>query len=376
MNKNPLSDLSFFRFPDLTPEIVRNIILMFLLLVLTVLVTVLVQRWIMSRGRSSRRQAVFNRFSSEHHMSHALREVLSSLLRHTEAKDEFELVHNAQAYETAVHALARTADEATLADLGRLRRMLHLNVMNPDLEFFSTRQLLPDLPLRLTTTLGTERLDIYCALLGLDESAMLIDLPPDEEIFSLLQANPDVHLLYWRERDGETAFPIRLESVEDEEITAFRATHVLRDPGDFLRESFRLSADLPTTYHFLQRTELTSRRGLAARKDRPAPKHPGGEGRLIDVGFGGASLLTPELLPDGGFAQLRFDLNNQPLRLMMEVLSSTDAGNGHYLVRGQFRGIGEEARARLHNILIQEQVKRLRDGALLHIRHPEAPLQP
>ena len=96
-----------------------------------------------------------------------------------------------------------------------------------------------------------------------------------------------------------------------------------------------------------------------------APKPRQGEGRLVDISYGGASLVVEEPLGERGFLQLRFQLHKHPMRMMLEALSCTPMAEGRFLLRGQFRGPGEEARIRLNNTLTREQIKRLREKELL-----------
>jgi uncharacterized protein YjiS (DUF1127 family) len=362
--KAPLSDLSFFRFPELTPEVMRNILLLVVLLALTVLITVAGQRWLQTWNRRRRQRRALGRIASAQHMPPATREVLTRLMHEAGADDAFSLVHDAEGYEAAVERLAAEADEETLEHLARLRRMFHLNVMNPEQALISTRQLLADLPVRLLADIGVEKLDVYCAVLGTDERHLLLDLPRNEEILHLLRAHPQVLLVHWREPEGETVFRITLEPIGEGAFPAFRARHVHRDAEAANRSAFRLSVDLPVSYQFLERSELARLRGARGGGRRLSE----GEGRLIDLSYGGASFVAPEPLGDRGFAQLRFQLHAQPLSLMLEVLSRAPLGEGGFLVRGQFRGLGEEARVKLNGILSREQIKRLREKELLHIR--------
>jgi hypothetical protein len=362
-DKPPLSDLSFFRFPELTGEVVRNIVLLILLLILTVLVTVAlqgrVQRWLQHRSRRSR----FAKAARGEHEDPQVRAVLRRLMRGAPVRDEFAFLHDAEAFETAAERLAAEGDDPELAALARLRRTHHLNVMNPELALVSTRQLLQDLPVRLLADIGPEKLDLYCALLRVDERWLLLDLPHEEEIFQLLRQHPQVLLLYWREREGEAVFRLVLEPMEEGPLVLFRARHALRDLDAAHRSAFRLSVDLPAEYQFLERSELSRlRKGGGERHARQ------GQARVIDLSYGGASVRVEEPLGERGLAQLAFELHGKPMRLMLEVLSSSPLPEGGHLVRGQFRGLGEEARVRLNNVLYREQIKRLRDKELLRIR--------
>lgn len=364
MEKHPLSDLSFFRFPELTPEVVRNIVLLFLLLILTVAVTVWVQHRITEWVRTRSRRRTFERVSSELHMPAPAREVLVRLNELAGAKNEFDLVKNAQAFEEAVERLiSETGGEAVESPLGHLRRALHLNVMNPDLELVCTRQLLQDLPVRLIVNIGEERLDLYCSLMKVTEETLLFDMPQAEDVLTLLRNNPDALLIFWREKEGETVFRIRLEPIEGQAIPLFRADHAFRDRDMAQRADFRLTTDLPLHFQF-----IASHDALARKRKQPAPAPLTGEGRLVDLSYGGASLVAPQPLAVGGFAQLNFKLHGHPLRMMLEVLSERPTGGGDYLVHGRFPVHADETGNLLRKMLVREQIKRLRDKDLLHFR--------
>jgi hypothetical protein len=361
---HPLSDLSFFRFPELTGEVVRDIALLLVLLALTVLVTVAlqnrVQRWLNRRaGRSH-----LGRFFQEHRLDARARALFQRLMALAGARDEFAFVLDAEAYEHAAAQMAERGDEAELAELALLRRALHLNVMNAERPLVSTRQLLAELPVRLVAHIGPELLDLYCALLSVDERHLLIALPEQDEVSRLLAAHPDVFLIYWREREGEAVFRIRLEPYAGEGTPLFGAAHAFRDPGAQQRDDFRLTLDVPATCQLVARPGAGRRAPGAA---APPPAGPG-EGRLLDLSYGGASLRVGEAPEPHALLQLGFDLHGRPLRLLLEVLSVTPEPEGRHLLRGRFRGLGEEARARLHASLYREQLRRLRDKALLHVR--------
>ncbi len=236
--------------------------------------------------------------------------------------------------------------------------------MNPELGLVSTRQLLQDLPVRIEAMIGGEKLDLYCTLLAVDERYLLLDLPQDAEVRRLLRTHRDVLLLVWRENGGEAVFRITLEPLEDGDVVAFRARHAFRDTTAQQRTAFRLAVDLPATYQFVQRGELARRLGRAGE-----PRHLSrGDARITDLSFGGASLIVSEPLEERGLAQLHFDLQGKPVRLMLEVLSTTALTGGGWLVRGQFRGLGEDARVRLHAVLTREQLRRLRERESVRVR--------
>ena len=364
MNDSPLSDLSFFRFPDLTSDVVRNILLLVILLGLTVFFTILIQRKVANLSQKRSRRRTFDHFASDHRMDKPLREYLSRMVERSGKKDEFELINDSLAYESGVAELVETADEEELIQLGNLRRTLHLNVMNPEVDLVCTRQLLQDLPVRLLSTHEDGKLDLYCGLLAVSEDSLLIDLPFEEGIFTLLKKNPGVFLLFWREGEGETVFRVKLDVDEEGAFPVISARHVFVDEELANRASFRLSVDQPVTYRFMKRKDLLRRVGKPRRIESAREL----EGRLVDLGYGGASLLTYQPLDEHGFAQIGVKLQGQIMRLMLEVLSHSPQGTGQFLVHGQFRGMDEDTRVRLNRILSREQIKRLRGKEQLHFK--------
>ena len=362
MKKSPLSDLSFFKFPDLTPEVVQNIVLVFILMAFTVLITVMVQRWIYTHSaRDSQRK---KKRHAEAGLPKTSRDVLARLLTFSDAVNVDMLLADSPVFEAAVDAMVASASEEELAELHKLRRSLRRNVMNPDETLISTRQLLAELPLRLMSNVKGERLDLYCDLLELDETHMLFDLFHDEEVFEVLRSYPHVRLVYWREGEEEVVFQITLEEVREGRVPLFRAKHATRDVVAGQRAEFRLSVDLPLVIHYIPREEL--------KKGSVKSTHPReSEGRLLDISFGGASFYSQRPLPPHGFAQLQFELHDQPLRTMVEVTSSLAMGEGSYggfLVRGQLRGLAGDARTRLHTFLTREQIRRLRDRQVFRFK--------
>lgn len=377
---SPLSDLSFFRFPELTADKVQNITVLVVLLILTVVLTVLVQRLLARYLERGRRRASFGKLSSGQHMPPSRRAVLEQLRESSGFKDAFDLVHDAEAFEGAVAAWAPGAREAQLKELAVLRRSLNLHVMNAELALVSTRQLLADLPLRLLAEIGPEKLDLYCAPLRVDERNLYFDMHGDEDIHALLVQNPDVLLVFWREQDGETVFHLTLDPVPGEGPALFRAAHALYDPEAAQRADFRLTLDTAAEYRLVAKRRLglspepeisraTARKGASAGTAEAAEAAvAAGSGRMVDISHGGASLLLPEPPEPGGYAEIGFALNQHPQRAMIEVLSATPAEQGRYLVRGRFRGMGEEARGQLARAMTSEQLRRLRQRRRIHIR--------
>ncbi len=367
MEKHPLSDLSFFRFPALTSDVVWNIALLFGLLGLTVVVTVMVQRRLAAWSRTRTRRVALHRFSSERSMPEAMRQVLERLMAMADVDTEFELVRQARVYEEAVaRLLARNPQETEFlaGQLGKIRRILHLNVMNPDLELVSTRQLLQDLPVRILTGPGLERLDLYCPVFKMTEEVLIFDLPRRKEVVRAVRANPEALLVYWRPEDGETVFRISLEPVEGEGLTLFRAAHAFREDSLAQRTAFRLTTDIPLHFAYLAARAVLSRRG----GKKAAGETQAGEGLLVDLGYGGASLELPQMLKPGGFAQLNFQLGGRPMEVLFEVLSVMPRAGKDFLIRGRFPAHTDEGAETLRKYLAREQTKRLRENEMLRVR--------
>ena len=370
MEKYPLSDLRFFRFPALTSDVIWNIVLLFALLGLTVVVTVMVHRRLAAWGQTRTRRQALQRFSSEHRMPEGMRGVLEQLMEFAEVTTEIELLSNARVYEEAVtRFLARRPEAAELdgQQLEKIRRALHLNVMNPELELVSTRQLLQDLPVRILIGLGGERLDMYCSVFKITEEVLIFDLPRQKDVLRLIRANPEALLVFWRPEDGETVFRILLDPIEGEGLTLFRATHVFREDELAQRAAFRLTTDIPLRYGYLEARAVLSRQGFRGGK-KGARKTQTGEGKVVDLGYGGASLELPQRLQPGGFAQLKFELNGRPMEVMFEVLATMQKEEARFLIRGRFPVHTDEGHQTLRKFLLREQTKRLRENELLTIR--------
>ena len=356
-DKYPLSDLSFFRFPDLTLDTVGSIVLLGILLVSVVVLTVLTQLWLMRRLRRRQQERNFDRLAGKGQMDMQMRSLLEHLVAHAPKRMKgFDLVHNVPAFERAVAAFVPKADDATLRDLSHLRRMFRINVMNVDLPLLSTRQLVQDQPVRFTAFTGGDRIDLYCTLLRVDER-FLYFIPPDPgDLERWVEEEPLMTLLFWRRRDGEVRFRVLVEPIWEGEMVIFRCSHAFRERSPRNPDAFRLTLEAPMRYQFFSPGRLKRAPGSAAAQEASLS----GEGRLLDMGPGGALVEISESLEQGGFLHLEFKLHETVQVAMMEVLSTTPAGAGHYHLRGQFRGMGSDALARLVNALIREQTSRLK----------------
>jgi len=356
--KHPLDDLSFFKFPDLTQEIVRNIILLFLLIAAVVIITILLQRWFYFMGskRRSREAATFRADRSR--KDPESQKVIEKLLSLSGVRGGLEaLLVEAEAFERVVERFVREATTEELDTLRRLRRSFHQTVMNPELELISTRQLLEDIPLRIITTIGKERLDLYCSVMKADERFLYFDLAFHQEVFQLLADFPDIRLVHWSEERGETNFPIRLEPVAGgSALPVFRAAHAFNDQSRGKRQEFRLTVDLPTRYHYVAPESLRKLRG-----EQDGAKPAEGEGAIRDLSYGGAAFISDHALAAGGFAQLQFSAHEKPLRIMVEVTSSQWEEGSGFLIRGKLRGMAEDAKSTLYHFISREQVKRIRE---------------
>lgn len=368
------SNLQWLRFPQGTDETITMFFVVTLAIVLTVIATIFIQGWVQTLldkiPRTPRKHVddLLQRLEPE---SRAALELLMPLAG---LKAPGGLLHDANLLEQAIaRYVAQAPAPEDLSAFTRLRRRLGLTAMNPSTPMISTRQLLPDLTVRLMATIGSERLDLYCQLLEVSERYLLIDMPYDREIYSLLSLHPDVFLVFWRESDGETAFKVHLISIHSGRISAFRCEHALRSGDAAARQDFRLTMDLPVSYQFLDRGSLALHQ-QAGKEVTPVR----GEARLVDLSEGGAALLCDQPLADHGFAQLHFSLKDQtlkdrPIRAMLEVLTQTPAPDGKTLVRGHFRGTSHETRGLIHGFLTREQFKRIQMREHLVVSTKEAP---
>lgn len=358
-----LNDLSFLRFPELTPGVLQSIMLLFLLLALTVLATVVVQRIVLQQGERRRERA-----RVEQRVAHASggergMHLLGELAAYVEERYPEQLAGDPARYEEAVERmLAREPQRAP--ELRTLRRGLRMNVMNPDVPVLSTRQMLEELPVRIVASMGEERLDLYCTLLSVDEQRLLIQLPFEEDIHTVLTRQPQVNLLYWREREGETVFNLTLEPVEVGHMAVYRAAHGFRDETAGQRAAYRLTVDWPVFYRYLAPEQLRSAREQGAKRPRPVE----GNGRMVDVGYGGAAFSAPQAMQVGGLVQVQCTLSDKPFHAMLAVHTCAPQEGGRYLVRGAWRGMQDDMRALLSGTLQREQLKRLRQKELIHRR--------
>lgn len=363
MAKSPLDDLSFFKFPELTQEVVRDIVILFVVIGLTALATIVIQRFLNRLQRARQRQDALQRFFAGAHITPGQKLVLDKLLRLSSAKNLSGLVSDAAIYEQAVARMVEGGDVEDIEVLGSLRRVFHQNVMNPTLEFVSTRQLLPDLSMRLIARVGEEKLDLYCSLLDIDEQLLYFDLSYDIEIAALLRAAPDVMLVYWRERGGETLFQLQLEHAPSEDgAPLFRARHQFCAEDVVQRADFRLSVNMGVRFNYHERDALRALRGAVGE----LPQAQLGSGKMVDLSFGGGAFKSDLQLAANGIAQLTFNIQRQAVRLMLEVRSSLALDDGNYIIRGRWRGTMGEGRALLNKTLTREQVKRLREKGAFH----------
>jgi hypothetical protein len=353
-NQSLSTNLKWLSFPQATSETVTMFIFVMVAIVLTFIVTLLLNQWFQAlldklpHRKKQKSVAIAERLEPDMRLTlDRLKPVAG--IRHIE-----DLLTDPAKFEQAVAAYVAAAPlQENLNGIGLLRRRIGFTVMNPLTEVISTRQLLPDLTVRLVATVGDEKLDLYCPLLEATERHLLIDVPYQREIYELLRQHPDVFLLYWRESDGETAFKVKLLPLHTDHISAFRCVHALR-AEDAGRTDFRLTVDLPVSYQFVDLHSVMEHRESG--KEVSAIR---GEGKIVDLSHGGASFLSDHALLDHGFAQLHFTVGDQPVRVMLEVLNQSPAGDGKTLVRGKFRGLSPELAGFLNGFLTREQFKRI-----------------
>jgi hypothetical protein len=363
MAKSPLDDLSFFKFPELTTDVVRNIVILFAVIVLTALGTLFAQR-VLNRLQWKRQQRQkLRQFLAGARLTPGQKTVLGRLLDLSSTSKLHELVSDATLYEHAVARIVEGGAAEDIAELGGLRRIFHQNVMNPTLEFVSTRQLQPDLPLRLMANVGEDKLDLYCSLLDIDEQLLYFDLNDDKEVLDVLRAAPKVSLVFWRERGGETLFQIQLEQVPTEEgLPLFRASHEFRAEDVVQREAFRLTVNMPMQFSYVQRDAMQKIRDSIGEVAAPVA----GKGKIVDLSFGGGAFVCDKALATSGIAQLSFNIQRRPVRIMLEVRSNLMLDDGKTIIRGRWRGTQGEGRGVLNRYLSREQMKRLREKGAFH----------
>ena len=295
-----------FRFPELNTDALANFGWLLLLLAATALATVIIHRMLERRHARRARRHALERLSTELQFPHHLQQLLALLVRISGHKEGSDLLRDAWTFE---HAVQRLYDEDTYADqeaVQELRRHFHLNVSNPHLDTESTRQLLADQAIRLIASVEGETLDLYCTLVDVNESFLLIHLPEEPEIHALLEANPSVRLVVWREHEGETVFRTPLEFVPSEGMMLVHAKHAFRSKEQMKRSDFRLAVDFPVTYRYVERGQLNKL--SAAERQELDMRH--GEGRMVDMSYGGAAFAADQQLSPGGFAQLKFSLES------------------------------------------------------------------
>ena len=127
------------------------------------------------------------------------------------------------------------------------------------------------------------------------------------------------------------------------------------------RTDFRLTVDFPLTYVYIEREKLGKVRAGGPHVDMVK-----GEGRLIDLSYGGAAFTAPTALEAEGFAQLQFTIHDDPVHMMLEVLDRYRAEDGTWIHRGRFRGMSQDAKNRVYRYLSREQVARLREKEAFH----------
>ena len=362
MNPSPLSDLSFFKFPALTGQVVQNIVLVLLLLALTVLVTVLVQRWAQERHTRSRERAHFRRLTGARSTDGAVEKLLKRLTAYAATKEPMDLMRDAAAFETAVVQVLAEGRPEDLPVLAHVRQVFHINVINPNLEVVSTRQLLRDLPVRIVTRDGDAVLDVYCTLLKVDEQMFTLALPPERDVEARLRQQPHVQLIYWRENEGETVFEVELEPVSTEDLVLFRAAHALRAEDFTQRKDFRISIDVPLHFTYITRDQL----GLH-QSGQEIGGAQSGEGHMVDLSYGGASFVCAGTMAPHGLVQLKFNLHDVAARVVLEVGSVSDQSGGQHLVRGYFRGLSGDMRAQLNHFIYREQMRRQRQKEVIRV---------
>jgi len=356
-----MNDLRFLRFPQGNLETVLEFVAVLVLMAGTVIATLIVQRWAQSWWDTRVREGGGAKAGPK--LDPRQQAALDLLKFFTDPAQGHRIAKEARAFEEAVERSLPAASDADLADIRSLRLQLHMTVSNSEQEVISTRQLVEESPVRVLATVSGERLDLYCTLLEVNERYLMIEVPYQEEAYSLLAANPAVCLVYWGEERGEVLFDVTLEPVQAAGVPAFRAKHGIRSKAASKRGDFRLTVDLPITYAYMSREEL-----IRHKQSGQGEVNVRGEGRVTDLSHGGAALMVSHAMAKGGLAQVHMTLAEEPVRMMMEVLNVGSAGDGLYSVRGRFRGANPEFSGRLNAYLSREQIRRLREKETILVK--------
>jgi hypothetical protein len=368
---NLLRDLTVFRFSETSAQALSNLALVLVTVLVLYILTLIVQRQVRRwRARRARRR-VTERVTEELRFPRHLRDMLERLTQISGLSDSDQLTRDAWAFE---HAVQRLYDEDTEADVDAvsdLRELMHLNVRNPSLRTESTRQLVAEQPVRILAHVEGETLDLYCSLVEVNELYMLIHIPEDADIHAVLQADPRVRLVVWREHEGETQFRTRLEFVPNEGMALAHAQHAFRAEEPAKRSDLRLRVDIPLTWRYVEWDAVAR---LKAKPGQTIGARTG-QGRLLDLGYNGAAFAAAEALAKGGLAQVRFALDQKPLHAMLEITSQEKSSAG-WIHRGRIRGITHESRNRVYSFLSREQVARLRERGLLKHETKTEPAEP
>lgn len=362
MKESPLADLSFFKFPDLSGNTVQNIVLLIFLLVLTVVGTVLIQRWAQNRNTRNSERAQFRRITGSRFGEGKVERLLERMISHSALGDSMDLVRDAAAYESAVVHLVAEGQAEDLEILAHLRKTFHINVMNPNMEIVSTRQLLRDVPVRVVIKTGQDKVDAYCTVIKIDELFLTLSLPAERDVEALLRSQPRAQLVYWREGEGESVFEIEVEPVTSEDMVLFRAAHVLRAEGFSHRKDFRISVDAPVHFTFITHDQLGQHKA-----GRDIGGAQAGEGHLVDISYGGASFVCAKQLEMRGLVQLKFPLRDTEARVVVEVAGADAIDGGQFQIRGYFRGLSGDMRAQLNHFIYREQTRRQQKNEVIHL---------
>ncbi|MDH4122154.1 MAG: PilZ domain-containing protein [Deltaproteobacteria bacterium] len=366
--KYTLDDLSWLRFPVPSPQEVGWLIFVFMVIGAVVLAFMTVQWWRYRRLLAQSERNTYYKLSGLQNMTPRHQELLAELHRYANVRKDFQLLQSSEEFENAWDRW-RADHPGRDVELDNLRRALRMTVMNPSMELTHTRQLMRDLPVRVVTSVEQERLDVYCSIMSTTADHLLLNIPEDPEIQWVLTQNPDVQLIFWRERDGEVLFPITLEVVEAGGMRMFRAAHAFRNT-EARRAKYRLSVNLPITFHYLPPEEI-SRRKNPQGQEPPAGLPEESKGRVIDLSFGGASFLCKEKLEEKGLVRMMLTIHNKPTVVIAEVLEANATEDGGWRHHVHIRGVDAEGRTALNTFLSREQVKRLREKEVFHFKGRE-----
>ena len=270
-------------------------------------------------------------------------------------------------FESAVEKHIRQGKRETFDLIEKARARFQLRINNPGMDLVSTRQLFEGLSLQLIVSSAPgEVLDAPCQIAQIDEEQLTLQLPVDHAALGVLREHRQALLVYYRSSVGEVIFPLSLRVGEHPNL--FFASHCLLASLSPNAPRPGSTPHIPLHFTYVGPSQLEARkRGTSLRQ----AIH--GEGQVLHLETRAMRFLAlPEVdegslprqpnrhLAVSGLAQIAFSLQNQALRLMLDVLRVTPRIDGSFLIDGSFRPMTPMQRAQILGFL--------------HMRHFQPPL--